>query len=137
MKRDVSTIIVISLVILAGLSVAGFVQDNGNTALQNGAGLSPGPLDTPPGSARQFRDPGMLTNVTVLATAAAKLGVSGHDVQDARESTKNATSGRPGLNAAAQKLGVTRQNLTDAFGFPASGGRPRGGGTTAPPVPGQ
>jgi hypothetical protein len=139
MKKDVSSILVISLVLIAGLAVAGCVRDSGTTGAQPGtsAGQLQGPQDNASGSAWQFRDPGMLSNVTVLTAAAGKLGVSEQELQDALESTKNATSGRPDLNAAAQKIGVTRQNLTDALGFPAGGGRFRGGGYNATQVPGQ
>jgi|WetSurMetagenome_2_1015567.scaffolds.fasta_scaffold308918_2 hypothetical protein len=138
MKKDVSRILVISLVLIAGLTVAGCVQDNGTTGAQPGTsgGQLQGPQDNASGSARQFRDTGMLSNVTVLAAAADKLGVSEQELQDALESTKNATSGRPDLNAAAQKIGVTREDLTDALGFPAGGERFRGDGYNATRVPG-
>ena len=56
------------------------------------------------------------------------------DLQNALNTTTNATSGRPDLSAAAQQLGISQQQLMDALGFPASGFRGRGN-TTAPPAP--
>ena len=80
---------------------------------------------------------GFLTNQTRLAAAAANLGVSESDLQNALSSTANATSGRPNLAAAAQQLGVTQQQLMVAFGFPAGGYRGNRSNATVTPASGQ
>ena len=49
-------------------------------------------------------------------------------------STTNSTSGRPNFTAAAQQLGVSQQQLMDAFGFPVGGFRGRGNATAMPPA---
>jgi hypothetical protein len=79
------------------------------------------------GGSRQFTGQSFLTNETLLAAAAGKLSVSEQDLQNVLNSTKNATSGRPNLTAAAQQLGVTQQQLTDALGIHARGHLRSGG----------
>ena len=150
MKRNSIIALIAAAILVAGIITAGCTQD---------AGSSPGPAgnnpqytpasgdNSPPsgttgngnsnyGSGRQFGGQNLLTNQTLLTTAADKLGVSEQDLQNALNSTVNATSGRPNLNAAAQQLGVTQQQLTDAMGLPAGGFRGRGN-TTAPAAPTQ
>lgn len=114
-------------------------SDNGGSPGGSNTGTSASPGDRgSPGSGHswnasgsggnpQYHGQNFLTNVTLLTSAADKLGVSEQDLQNALTMTSNATSGRPNLTAAAQQLGITQQQLTDALGFPAGGFGMRGG----------
>ena len=121
----------------------------GNDGSPSG-GSAPGQQYSPPGTGngppsgtggygggysgnRQFSGQSFLTNQTLLTTAAGELGVSETDLQNALSTTTNATTGRPNLAAAAQQLGVTQQQLMDAFGFPAGGFRGGRYNSTTPP----
>ena len=87
--------------------------------------------------AGQFSGQSFLTNQTLLATAASKLGVSETDLQNALSTTTNATNGRLNFTAAAQQLGVTEQQLMDALGTSAGGFHGGHYNTTATPAAGQ
>ena len=115
-------------------SGAGNTPPSGNAGSQSGgyAGNSGSP-----GGSQQSRMQGLLTNQTRLAAAAATLGVSESDLQNALNSTVNTTNGRPNLAAAAQQLGVTQQQLMAAFGFPAGGYRGNRSPAMATPASGQ
>ena len=121
MKRNTIIILIASLVLIAGIIVTGCVQNNGSSSEQSpGTSQPSGIAGTLGGSPHQgYYGAGMLSNVTLLTTAAGKLGVSEQDLQNALTSTEDSTTGHPNLTAAAQQLGVTRQQLMDAFGFPA------------------
>ena len=152
MKKPVFFIIA-SLILVAGLVAAGCTQtdsgaspSSGNPAPGSGEGsgnMAAGPaggqndgypMDNPTGSSsRQFRGQEEFLNETRIGDAAAKLGVSADALHDALNSTAD---GRQDMDAAAQKLGVTREQLTGALGFPAgsegafNGTRMRNGGNT-------
>ena len=81
---------------------------------------------------RQSSGEDFLTNQTLLATAAGKLGVSETDLQNALSTT----NGRLNFTAAAQQLGVTVQQLMDALGISASGFHGGRDNSTVPPASG-
>jgi hypothetical protein len=67
----------------------------------------------------------------VFSAAAVKLGVS----EDTLRAALNTTAGgRPNLTAAAQQLGVTPAQLTDALGIPSGGFRGRSGNNATAPA---
>jgi hypothetical protein len=136
--------ILAAAILVAGIFIAGCTQDAGPT----GTGI-PGDSQqyspdtgspsvnggsyggytgnaSSPGGNRQFRGQNFLSNETLLSAAAGKLGVSEDDLKNALTGTTNSTSDRPDFTAAAQQLGVTRQQFMDAFGSSAGGFRGRG-----------
>ncbi|WP_321507800.1 hypothetical protein [uncultured Methanoregula sp.] len=150
MKKNTIIVLLAAAIIVAGIFTAGCTQDasSGSTSAGNSQHYSTSGGDNRTSAAadgswnsgsngnRQFSGQSYLTNETLLAAAAGKLGVSEQDIKNALDSTKNATSGRPDLSAAAQKIGVTPQQLTDALGI-RTGGRIRSGGYNANQTPGQ
>jgi hypothetical protein len=159
MKKNHIIALLAAAILVAGIITAGCTQDSGSSASPTGNSQqytpSGGQASTPAvdsasqvnstrggqqytqsSGGHQSGGQNFLTNETLIAAAAGKLGVSGQDLQNALNSTKNATSGRPNLTAAAQQLGVTQQQLTDALGFSASG-RIRSGGYNATRTPAQ
>ena len=148
MKKTSIIAFLAAAILVAGIITAGCTQDTGSGSApagnsqqssQTGGDSSPPAgynrsLSGGSGGGRQFSGQNFLTNQTLLTAAADKLGVSEQDLQNALNTTTNATSGRPDLSAAAQQLGISQQQLMDALGFPASGFRGRGN-TTAPPAP--
>ena len=145
MRHNTLFIVIASLVLIAGLVTAGCTQagstgtsassaapatgsvdGNGNVAA--GPGSSGGQNGGTPGgytggnSGRQDRGAGQgFMNESLISATATKLGVSEDTLKAALNSTANSTTGRPDFAAAAQQLGITQQQLTDAFGFPAAG----------------
>jgi hypothetical protein len=149
MKKARIIALLTTAVFLAAVIAAGCTQEaTGTSAVPAGNSQQvsqPGGISLPPsgndaargsgpGGDRQFSGQNFLTNQTRIAAAADKLGVSASDLQNALDWTKNATSGRPDLNAAAQELGITRQQLSDALGIPATN-RTRSGGYNATRTP--
>jgi len=145
MKNTQVTILFLSLVLIGGLVTAGCVQgssDNAGSALsptdtgQAPASAGPGTdtqasaMPTGQGSGTHQFHGGFLSNATLINSAAAKLDVS----SDALAAALNSTGGRPNLTAAAQQLGVTQQQLTDALGFPAGGFHGRNSTSAPPPM---
>jgi len=102
----------------AGSNAAAVTGSTGNDQPdtgQAGTGQSPGYGHAGRGQGQGFM------NESRINAAAGKLGVSGDALKNALNGTSNSTSGRPDFAAAAQQLGITQQQLTDAFGFPAGG----------------
>ena len=152
MKKDIKNTIAllfVSALLVAGVMVAGCTQNDGNAASQSSGGQTTPALTSPvtngdtgqqtqsqgaapAGSPRQHQGgTNFLSNTTRLAAAAATLGVSEQDLQSALNSSAN---GRPNFTAAAQKLGVTSDQLTAALGIPTGGPGMRGG-RNAPAAP--
>jgi len=135
MKQNTLFIIIASIVLIAGLVVAGCTQSSdtgaskstgtaasgGGSAANNQQNAGPGQEPVSGGQSRGQGQGGFM-NETRISETAAKLGVSADTLKEALDSTTNSTSGRPDMNAAAQKLGITQQQLADAFGFNEAGG---------------
>jgi hypothetical protein len=159
MKKNHIIALLAAAILIAGIFVAGCTQDSGSSAspagnsqqvTQSSTESQTGTADSRSNSNRadggqqyahvngdhQSGGQNFLTNETLVAAAAGKLGVSEQDLKNTLTSTTNATSGRPDLSAAAQQLGITEQQLTDALGFPTGAGGFRGsrGDTTASPA---
>jgi hypothetical protein len=138
--KSISRVLIFTAAIFVTLLVTGCVQ-NSPSAAGNGAGIhvSPsltaptGPYQGPPdagiapvGSQRQYQGQGQrpLSNATVLAGAAEKLGVPESQLESALASP---SGGRVNFTSAAQQLGVTPQQLAEALGIPAGSQGPRNG----------
>jgi len=159
MKQNTLFIFIASLVLVAGLVLAGCMQGSGTdnsaaagapaqgsgdvtaapanpsdstagngyaAATDNGGQNSGSSTGTNPGTDtgrpnRGIGGQGGFMNETRISAAAVKLGISEDTLKTALNSTTNSTTGRPDFTAAAQQLGITQQQLTDAFGFPAGG----------------
>lgn len=124
MKTFTTSIIMLLAVtlVLAGVLVAGCTQSNGSTSGSAGSGQQASPTATYAGNAsdggHQFSGQRFLTNTTLLNAAAAQLGVSEQDLQNALTPQSGQ---RMNLTSAAAQLGVTPQQLQAALGFPAGG----------------
>jgi len=149
MKRNRILALLAAAILVAGILIAGCTQDGSSGSVPNansqhystsGGDERPSATDGARNSnfngTRQFSGQNFLSNETLLADAAGKLGVSEQDMKNALDSTRNATSGRPDLSAAARKIGVTPQQLSDALGIHASS-RVRSGGNNATQSPRQ
>jgi hypothetical protein len=146
MKKISILAILAAALLVAGIITAGCTQDAGSGpgTAGNSQQYTPGSGDTSPpagsggngnsnyGGGRQAGGQNLPANQTLLNDAAAKLGVSEQDLQNALTSSVNTTSGRMDLSAAAQQLGITQQQLTDALGLPAGGFRGRGNAAATP-----
>ena len=145
MKKSIKNTIaflIISALLITGVMVAGCTQNNGSATSQSSGDQATPALTSPvasgdsgqqtpsyggapAGSGRQHQGgANFLSNTTRLTAAAATLGVSEQDLQNALNSS---TTGRPNLTAAAQQLGVTSEQLTAALGIPAGSPGMRGG----------
>lgn len=140
MKNTIALFLV-SALLIAGVMVAGCTQDIGSAPNQ-ASGDQVTPSNAHPvagdgtgkgipfvgngtaGSNRLHRDGNFLSNISRLTAAAATLGVSEQDLQNALNSS---IRGRQNLTAAAQQLGVTSDQLIAALGIPAGGPGIRGG----------
>lgn len=140
MKRTTLILLVTSLVLAAGMIMAGCVQSNGTDAQLSSSNGQPQAGDSGTlastsagtsgqtmnlsgenagtGSQHQYRGSGFLSNATRISSAAAKLGVTEDVLRQALNST---SGGRSNMTTVAQQLGVTQQQLTDALGIPAGG----------------
>lgn len=121
MKKNSIIAILTAAILIAGIFTAGCTQTAGSgassTATNQQSSSANSQQYTPSSGSRQFSGQSFLTNETLLAAAAGKLGVAEQDLKNALNNTKNATSGRPDFAAAAQQLGMTSQQLTDALGM--------------------
>jgi len=130
--RDTVKALIVTAALLLAIVVTGCVQNNGIPA-DSGAGTGVMPPETSPASPGQpgtghiqngqttDSGPGIQNprqhgqpNATVLAQAAAKLGIS-------RQELENALTGQAGtrqnLSVAAEQLNVSPQQLAEALGF--------------------
>jgi len=81
------------------------------------------PTECPQGMPQAGERHHPVMNATVLAEAAAKLGVTQQQMEEAMNVT---AGGPPDLSAAAENLGVTREELIEALsspGWPRATGR--------------
>ena len=101
-------------------SQSGSPNQQMNTNRTPPSGVSPG---SPPAAPSGDRGDRHMLNATVLAGAAAKLGVTQQQLEVALNST---AGGPPNMTAVAEKLGVTQEKLMDALGFPQGSQMPRG-----------
>jgi hypothetical protein len=136
MKSFTTSIIMLLAVtlVLAGVLVAGCTQSNDTSAASANsqqaasAGTGSSPSSGNGGSyagngsygGHQFSGQGFLSNTTLLNAAAAQLGVSEQDLQNA---LTPASGQRINFTDAANQLGVTPDQLRSALGFPAGGFR--------------
>ena len=123
MKPFTTSIIMLLSVtlVLAGVLVAGCTQSNGTPAAATNSQQA-SPAGTYAGNAsyggHQSSEQGFLSNTTLLNAAAAQLGVSEQDLQNALTPTSGQ---RMNLTDSAAQLGVTPDQLRSALGFPAGG----------------
>ncbi|MFZ1897565.1 hypothetical protein [Methanoregula sp.] len=139
MKPGKINIIVVlaSVLLVAGVLISGCTQGTGSGSGSAGNSQQVSPAGTgnspssgnggSPGSSyagnmgngsRQYAGQRFLTNTTLLTAAAAQLGVSEQDLQNALTPQSGQ---RMNLTSAAAQLGVTPQQLQAALGFPAGG----------------
>ena len=150
MKDTTKALIIISALFLA-IIVTGCVQNSdsaanpdtgtrGTPAVTGTAGPGQpagghlqhnGTMGTPPaGQANQDQRSRPVPNTTVLTQAAAKLGVSEQQLENALTSQ---TGVRQNLTLAAQQLNVSPQQLAEALGIPAGFQMQRGNHTASTP----
>jgi len=146
--KSTTTALILTAVIIVTLLVTGCVQ-NAPASAGNGAGTQvsssatapagqhQGPpqnagTTAPSGSQRQYSGQGQgtgqrpLPNATVLANAAAKLGVPEPQLESALTSPSGA---RVNFTDVATQLGVTPQQLAEALGMSGGGQGPRNNNT--------
>ncbi len=144
--KSTTTALIFTAAIFVTLLVTGCVQ-NAPASAGNGVGIQVSPSMTaettatdqyqgspqnagpvPPGSQRQYPGSGQsqrqrsVPNATVLAGAAAKLGIPQGQLETALTSP---SGGRVNVTAAAQELGITPQQLAEALGISGGGQAPR------------
>jgi len=140
-KVTLITVLAVSLV-LAGVLIAGCTQDNssvsgsaGNSPSSGNGGYSGGMFNGNAGYGNyQNFTQNLLTNVTLLNSAASQLGVSEQDLQSALTPANGA---RLNFTAAAEQLNITPQQLRTALGFPSGGSHWNHTAATATPGSGQ
>jgi len=116
MKRNTIVILIVSAILVAGIIVAGCLQDNGSSSGQSAGAQAPPPSGTPPVGSQYQNRFQNILSNTTVLTAAAEK--LGVTEQQV-ENAFNTTQGQGHVNltVAAQQLGVTVQQLADALGM--------------------